>query len=260
MLEPYSDRPGTSGSLLVNASTLTAVAQAWSATGFQVNIHAIGDLATRLSIDAMEAALRQSCSATNSSLADCQAQRRFRIEHSQIVHPVDQQRMHDVGIIPSIQPTHATSDMKYAEARLGKDRTGSEAYRMKSFLDLGPVLGSDFPVEPPNPFEGIYAAVTRKSPRTGQGPPGAEDGWYPAEALGVTEALEGFTQGPAWGAFLEGKAGIIGEGAFADWIVLDEALEAVSTEDIRHIRVRETWIAGNLVYSRDHQAEPPAEL
>ncbi len=176
MIEPYSDRPDTSGSLLVNASTLTSLARSWASEGYQVNIHAIGDLANRLAIDAMTAALRDQC--PGESLADCQARHRFRIEHSQIVHPDDQKRMHEIGIIPSIRPTHATSDMKYAESRLGKARTGTEAYRMKSFLDIKPVLGSDFPVEPPNPFEGLYAAIRRKNPHTGLGPPGSEDGWH----------------------------------------------------------------------------------
>ena len=200
----------------------------------------------------MTAALRDQCG--DGSLAECQARHRFRIEHSQIVHVDDQKRMHEIGIIPSIQPTHATSDMKYAEKRLGATRTGTEAYRMKSFLDIHPVLGSDFPVEPPNPFEGIYAAVLRKSPHTGLGPPGAEDGWHLEEALTLEEALNGFTQGPAWGAFLEGKAGVIREGAFADWIVLDRPLEDMDVEELRNVQVRETWVGGKKVYEREDSA------
>ncbi len=200
----------------------------------------------------MAAALRDQCE--DESLAECQARHRFRIEHSQIVHVDDQKRMHEIGIIPSIQPTHATSDMKYAEKRLGAARTSTEAYRMKSFLDIRPVLGSDFPVEPPNPFEGIYAAVLRKSPHTGLGPPGAEDGWHLEEALTLEEALKGFTQGPAWGAFLEGKAGVIREGAFADWIVLDQPLEDMDVEELRNVQVRETWVGGKKVYQREDSA------
>ena len=110
MIEPYSDRPDTSGSLLVNSSELTRVASAWATKGFQVNIHAIGDLANRYAIDAMVAALELVC--PEQSLSECQAQRRFRIEHSQIIHPDDQSRMRLIGVIPSIQPTHATSDSK----------------------------------------------------------------------------------------------------------------------------------------------------
>jgi predicted amidohydrolase YtcJ len=251
MIEPYSDRPDTSGSLLVNASTLTSLARSWSAAGFQVNIHAIGDLANRLAIDALEAALKDLCPGEAQPLSACQSRHRFRIEHSQIIHPTDQQRMHAIGIIPSIQPTHATSDMAYAALRLGEERTRTEAYRMRSLLDIHPALGSDFPVEPPNPFEGIYAAVTRKNPRTGTGPPGYEAGWHLEEALSLEQALDGFTRGAARGAFLEGKAGVIREGAFADWIVLDEEIESVGEEGLRGLKVRETWVGGRRVYQRE---------
>ncbi|KAG7152407.1 Protein LONG AFTER FAR-RED 3 like protein [Verticillium longisporum] len=253
MIEPYSDRPETSGSLLVNATTLTNLAKSWAAFGYQVNIHAIGDLANRLAIDALEAALVDVCPESGGSgaevhLAACQADRRFRIEHSQIIHPDDQKRMHALGILPSIQPTHATSDMKYAELRLGPERTATEAYRMRSFLDIGPVLGSDFPVEPPNPFEGIFAAVARKSPATGRGVDGSSDGWHVEEALSLDEALLGFTRGPAFGAFMEGRAGVIKQGALADWVVLDEPLDALEIDDLRSLKVKQTWVGGRIVY------------
>jgi len=249
MIEPYSDRPEMSGSLLVNASTLTALARKWSDAGFQVNIHAIGDLANRLAIDAFEAALIDLCPSRPPS--ECQHTHRFRIEHSQIIHPHDRARMDLLGIIPSIQPTHATSDMKYAETRLGKQRTQTEAYRMKSLLHLKPVLGSDFPVEPPDPFQGIYAAVARKSPHTGKGADGGGDSWYPEEALSLSEAFGGFTRGPAYGAFVEGKAGVIEEEAFADWVVLDRPTSAYELESFRELKVKETWVGGKRVYARD---------
>jgi len=249
MLSPYTDRPSTSGSLLVNATTLTHLTQSWAAAGYQVNIHAIGDLANRLAIDAFEATYPSIC--PNETTARCQSKHRFRIEHAQIIHPDDQKRMFDTSIIPSIQPTHATSDMYYAEDRLGHERIVKEAYRMRSLLDLNPVLGSDFPVEPPNPFEGMFAAVTRRSPKTGLGRDGTNDGWYTEEALTLEEALRGFTIGPARGAFLEGKAGVIQEGAFADWVVLDEYLPGMDIEDVRTLKVKETWIAGKLAYRRE---------
>ncbi|GAW17056.1 hypothetical protein ANO14919_065060 [Xylariales sp. No.14919] len=249
MIDDYADRPGISGSLLVNASELTYRAVSWATKGFQVNIHAIGDLANRYAIDAQTAALRLLCPCD--SLADCQARHRFRIEHSQIIHEDDQARMHAIGIIPSIQPTHATSDMAYAEQRLGKDRTQKEAYRMRSLLDIRPVLGSDFPVEPADPFQGIYAAVTRKSPHTGRGANGSPDGWHTEEALTLDQAIRGFTEGPAYGGFTEGKTGVIRSGAYADWIVLDKPLEDMDIEELRSLKVRETWVAGKRVYSRD---------
>jgi predicted amidohydrolase YtcJ len=141
--------------------------------------------------------------------------------------------------------------MAYAEKRLGPDRTSAEAYRMKSLLDLGLVLGSDFPVEPSNPFQGLYAAVMRRSPHTGKGCPGQEDhGWHMEEALTLDEALTGFTIGPARAAFMDGRAGIIQDGALADWIVLDEALDSIDASELRKVSVKETWVAGRMVYER----------
>lgn len=252
MIEPYSDKPSSSGSLLVNPSTLTQLTYEWAKAGYQVNIHAIGDLANRLAIDAFENALKELCPEWElQDLKECQEKKfRFRIEHSQIIHPDDQRRMFDLGIIPSIQPTHATSDMGYAEARLGTQRTSTEAYRMRSLLPLRPVLGSDFPVEPASIFEGIYAAMTRRSPHTGLDPSGGKKGWYPEEILTLEEALNGFTINPAYGAFLERKAGVIDVGAYADWIVLDEPLESLDVEVLRTVTVRETWVRGKMVYQR----------
>ncbi|KAL7923640.1 amidohydrolase family domain-containing protein [Trichoderma austrokoningii] len=249
LLDPYSDHPWTSGSLLINASALTQVAKSWASKGYQVNIHAIGDLANRNAIDALQAALEQECPDED------ECHRRFRIEHAQIIHPDDQIRIRALGIIPSIQPTHATSDMSYAEQRLGLERTASEAYRMRSLLDANPVLGSDFPVEPPNPFHGIYAAMTRRNPQTGLGPDPENPlkGWYTAETLILDEALLGFTRNAAYGAFLEHRAGVIRRGSFADWVVLDEPLEDMDVEKLRTLKVRETWVGGRRVYSRDER-------
>jgi len=253
MIEPYSDKKTSSGSLLVNATTLSKLTHDWAHSGYQVNIHAIGDLANRLAIDAFEEALKTLC--PGSTLRECQTKHRFRIEHAQIIHPDDQRRIHEIGIIPSIQPTHATSDMPYAETRLGKQRTTDEAYRMRSLLPLKPVFGSDFPVEPISIFEGLYAAVTRRNPRTGLGADGKKNGWYDSETVTLEDALDGFTVNPAYAAFLEGKAGVIQSGAYADWVVLDEALETLDVEALRNVKVRETWVGGRLVYRR---AEPRA--
>ncbi|KAK3995773.1 putative amidohydrolase YtcJ [Cladorrhinum sp. PSN332] len=255
MLLPYSDKPETSGSLLVNASTLTTLARQWSKAGYQVNIHAIGDRANRYAIDALEAGLRGLCP-WDKPMKECMEERLFRIEHAQIIHPDDQERMHALGIIPSIQPTHATSDMAYAEKRLGEERTRTEAYRMRSLLDLNPILGSDFPVEPPNPFEGIYAAMTRRSPHTGVGPPGHEKGWHTEEALSLDQALNGFTRAPARGGFYGTTAGVIEEGAFADWVVLDQDITGVQDmENLRKLKVGETWVGGRRVYARGEKEE-----
>lgn len=255
MLDPYADHPSTSGTLLINGTTLTALTSQWSTAGYQVNIHAIGDLANRNAISAFSTALKLLCPDPE-DLSSCQrANHRFRIEHAQIIHPDDQKLLSSLSIAPSIQPTHATSDMKYALSRLGSSRLASSAYRMRSFLYTHPsplLLGSDFPVEPPNPFRGMYAAVARRDPATGLGAPeNPAEGWYTSEALSIKEALEGFTKGPAWGAFLEEKAGIIKPGAFGDWVVLDTPLDGnTPIESLRDLKVKETWVGGKRVYAR----------
>ena len=252
MIEPYTDRPSASGSLLVNASTLTSLAESWAGLGYQVNIHAIGDLANRVAIDSLESALKLECP-QSSDLESCQKHvHKFRIEHAQIIHPDDQARMRRLGIIPSIQPTHATSDMAYAELRLGRARTTEEAYRMRSLLALSPMLGSDFPVEPPDPFQGIYAAVARRNPHTGKNAEGGTEPWHGEEALSLEEAVLGFTRSVADGAVDGGRvAGAIRPGAVADWVVLDRALDDYDIEELKTMRVTETWVGGRCVYGRE---------
>lgn len=253
LLDPYTDRPDTSGSLLLNASHLVHLTHSWSAppVNFQVAIHAIGDLANRLALDAIESALESLCPTL--SLRECQELHRFRIEHAQIIHPDDLVRMREVGVVASIQPTHATSDMAYAEGRLGKERTRGEAYRMRSLLREGGgvVMGSDFPVEPPSPWGGIYAATTRKDPKGD----GRGEGWYVEEAVGVEEALAGWMEGAARGGFMEGKAGGIKGGGWGDWIVLGEAVDGVEGEGWRGVVVEETWVGGKRVFARGEGEE-----
>ncbi|KAG5981060.1 hypothetical protein E4U55_003334 [Claviceps digitariae] len=266
MLEPYADKANSTGSLLLNDTTMTNLTKSWAQAGFQVNVHAIGDRANRQVIDAFIATLTHVCpeaqvpsssfssssspSLNYEALRICQVKHRFRIEHAQIVHPADQLRMHQIGLIPSLQPTHATDDMRFAQLRLGPNRTALSAYRLRSYLNLNPPLGSDFPVEPPNPFHGIYAAVTRKNPSTGLGLHASPQGWYPNEALTLDQALWGFTGATAYAAFLDGRAGVIREGAFADWVVLDKPIEETALEEFRTLQVRETWVAGRRVYRR----------
>ncbi|KAK2612347.1 hypothetical protein QQS21_001611 [Conoideocrella luteorostrata] len=255
MLEPYSDLKNKTGSLIVNSTVMTNLTKSWAEAGFQVNVHAIGDRANRETIDAFVAGLIHVCPEATpdnyEALRICQVKHRFRIEHAQIVHPDDQARMAKIGIIPSVQPTHPTDDMRYALDRLGPERTETEAYRMRSYINIAPLLGSDFPVEPPNPFHGIYAAVTRKNPGTGKGFNGSSEGWHKEEALTFDEAMWGFTGATAYGAFLDGRAGLIKEKAFADWVVLDKPIEHMDIEDLRTLEVKETWVAGKKVYSRD---------
>ncbi|CZR63965.1 related to amidohydrolase family protein [Phialocephala subalpina] len=250
LLEPYSDILETSGTMLINETELTSVVKEWFDAGFQVNVHAIGDRANRAAVDAFENVLGKGCEGCNDA-------RRLRIEHAQIIHPNDQKRIAKMGIIPSIQPTHATSDMAYALDRLGHDRLSHSAYRMSSLFPSssstkspypGPVLGSDFPVEPPNPFHGMYAAVTRLNPATGTSPNG-DKGWYTEEALSAEQALLGFTRNAAYGWFKEGKAGAIEVGNWADWVVADrDVLADESGKSLRDVVVKETWVGGRRVW------------
>lgn len=238
----------------------------WYAASYQINIHAIGDRAARAALSAFHAVLTSSCPPSDyvsshahlaSALRACVKRtqhntRRLRLEHSQIIAPSDQRLMADLGIIASVQPTHATSDMAYALSRLGETRLQERAYRMRSFLAQGLplVLGSDFPVEPATVLGGgIYAAVTRRSPNA---PPGSsQPGWHEAEALDLTDALKGFTTGPARAAFMETRgAGELVVGGWADWVVLDMDLRGLEPEALRRVRVLETWVAGKRVFCR----------
>lgn len=148
--------------------------------------------------------------------------------------------------------------MAYADDRLGQDRLSHSAYRMASLFPPastdskgaypGPVLGSDFPVEPPNPFHGMYAAVTRLSPTTGTSPSGV-GGWYPDEKLSVEQALRGFTKNGAYGWFREENAGAVEVGKWADWVVVDrDILKNKSGKSLRDVVVLETWMGGKRVY------------
>ena len=145
--------------------------------------------------------------------------------------------------------------MAYALSRLGTDRLANSAYRMRSLFPSsskpstypGPVLGSDFPVEPPNPFHGMYAAVTRLNPATGESPAG-EGGWHPEEKLSVEQALRGFTRNAAYGWFKEGRLGAIEKGMWADWVVIDKDISADLGKGLRDLVVRETWVGGRRVF------------
>ena len=236
LLDPYTDDTTTSGTLLITGANLRNVTKSWFKHGYQVNIHAIGDLANRLAIQAHMEALATACADNSTScLANQQTTRRLRIEHAQIIDPADQAKMHAVGIIPSIQPTHATSDSRYVEERLGRERTEGSAYRMRSLLPVPLNLGSDFPVESPDIVAGIRAAVERK-------------GWQgkvfgKAERLEFEQALRGFTRGPAYAAGLEKDVGSVEAGKWADWVVVDR----VGLD----MKVGETWSAGNRVFLKD---------
>lgn len=284
LLSPYDDNPTSSGTLLVNATALRTLITRWYRAGYQISTHCIGDLANHLTIQTYAELLPPPSSSPHTPHAPSPNHaRRLRIEHAQILAPEDQSLLAQLGIIPSIQPSHATSDSTYAESRLGPERLRTSAYRMKTLFDapagLRPVLGSDFPVESHDPRVGMYAAVTRRDPYAdlgggegGVGHKGGDNGgWYSEEKISVRQALEGFTRNPAWAMWAEDVAGEIARGRWADWVVLgyEEALgghlgarfwEEEWLEgggDVRRLRVLETWVGGRRVF--DAKAEEEEE-
>ncbi len=236
MIEPYSDDPENRGLPFYTTEELTGQAHKANYMGFQVAIHAIGDLGNRMSLDAFDAIQ----GGKPSSL-------RNRIEHSQVITLDDIPRYAELGIIAAVQATHATSDMNMAEDRVGPIRIRG-AYAWRRLLDAGVVLanGSDFPVELANPWHGLYASVTRKSR---EGLP--EGGWYADQALTRAEALHSFTLANAYAAHQEEYLGSLEAGKWADFILIDRNYFEVPESEIDDIQVLETWIAGQRVYSAE---------
>jgi predicted amidohydrolase YtcJ len=245
LLEPYSDAPETSGILLTEPDSLNAIVAGAIELGLQPAIHAIGDRGNRMALDAIEAATRQSESA---SPAPASASRAPRIEHVQVVAPEDIPRFAELGVIASFQPTHATSDMYWAEERVGSERIAG-AYAWRTFRDAGArvVCGSDFPVESPNPFFGIYAAVSRQDQ---EGWPAG--GWRPEERMTREEALACFTIDAARAVGMEDEVGSLAVGKRADFVIVDRDPLTEPTEDLWKTRVLRTVIDGQTVY----EAEP----
>ncbi|HEY6908032.1 MAG TPA: amidohydrolase [Myxococcales bacterium] len=234
LLQPYADDPGNTGLLVSSPEHIRAVAELALRRGFQVAVHAIGDRANRLVLDQYEAALR----------AVPVADHRFRIEHAQVLSPEDIPRFARLGVVPSMQATHQTSDMGWAEQRLGPERIRG-AYAWRSLLDTGVVIpdGTDFPVEQVNPLLTFHAAVTRQDAR---GAP--KGGWYPAQRMSREEALRSMTIWAAWAGFQEKVMGSLAPGKYADFVVLDRDILTVPEDEILDARVLATWVGGREVY------------
>lgn len=237
--KPYADAPGQTGlPLLVPAELRNMMVRA-SMDGFQTAVHAIGDAANAEAIGAVE------------DLAPTYTgDRRWRIEHAQIVDPTDLPRLAKNGIIASMQPVHQISDRLMAEARLGPDRLAG-AYAWNSILKAGGKLafGSDVPVESPNPFHGIAAAITRED---ANGQPFG--GWMAAERVSREQALAGFTIDAAYAAFAEGRLGSLSPGYRADFILVDTDPLLASPAQIRETKVTEAWVGGRPVYTAGQPA------
>jgi predicted amidohydrolase YtcJ len=237
LLHDYEDDHGNKGLLFYSQDELNQMVLKGASSGFQMNIHAIGDAANRQVLDAFDFIYDE---------LDNQQNLRHRIEHAQVVAPDDIPRFAELGIIASMQPTHATSDMNMAENRVGADRI-SGAYAWQTFLDQGTIIaaGSDFPVEDVNPFYGLYSAVTRQD-HDGN-PPG---GWYGEQRMSRAEALRAFTLDAAYAAHQEDVIGTLEPGKYADFILINRDYFEIPDSEIYQIEVLQTWLAGEKVYQQ----------
>jgi hypothetical protein len=235
LFEPYADDPKNSGLLLIDPKVLEATTIAALRHGWQVGTHAIGDKGNALVLDAYAAALKAVPAAKDP---------RLRVEHAQVVREGDVRRFQSLGIIASMQPSHASDDMRWADARLGPGRVAG-AYAWRWFLDAGVPLafGSDAPVEVINPFWGLYAAITRQD---AAGHP--DGGWHPDQRLTLDEALRAFTLGSARAAFAEDRVGVLKAGHRADLTVIDRDPFEVKPIDLLGSKVTSTVIDGEVVF------------
>ncbi len=251
LFEPYSDAPNARGMSTTSEAEIYDLTRRCLGRGFQVATHAIGDAANHQVLDAYEKALKQATGAVSPTSAGVGGNdARLRIEHAQVLGAEDIPRFARLGVIASMQPAHCTSDMAWAETRIGPERIKG-AYAWRSVLKTGAhvPISSDFPGETLNPFYGIYAAVTRQDP---QGKP--EGGWYPEQRMTLEEAMRGYTIEAAYAEFEEKQKGSIEQGKLADLIVISQDPLAIAPKELLRIIVLKTFISGKLVYS----AEKPA--
>ena len=237
LLAPYSDDPSTSGILTIDPEKLKAMAIERDRLGFQLALHAIGDKANRIALDTFESLLR----------VNPPRDRRDRIEHAQVVAPEDIPRFGALKVIASMQPSHETNDMRWAEQRLGPERSKG-AYAWNSLQKAGARLafGTDYDVEPIDPRRGLYACVTRAG--LDGAPPG---GWIPNEKLPLGDCIRAYTTGSAYAEFMEGKKGELKVGQFADFVVLSRDLTKASPAEILTTEILRTVVGGRTVYQKN---------
>lgn len=239
LLKPYHDHSGNYGLLLDTPESLDKLAGELHASGFQMNTHCIGDSANRTLLDIYAKYLK----GTNDL--------RWRIEHAQVVSPEDMPKFAAYSVIPSVQPTHATSDMYWAGQRLGPLRIKT-AYAYKELLDQNGriALGSDFPVEHINPLYGFYAAVVRKDAQSWP-----DEGFQPENSLSREDALRGMTIWAAYANFEEHLKGSIEPGKLADFVVLESDIMEASPTELRGVKVLQTYVGGKEAYRKGSMGE-----
>jgi predicted amidohydrolase YtcJ len=238
MFEPYSDAPDVLGVTTTSQEAIEKLTTRSLQAGMQVAVHAIGDRSNRITLDAYEASINAVPQAKD---------HRLRIEHAQVIALEDIPRFKELDIVTSMQPPHATSDMPWAEDRVGPERIKG-AYAWRSFLDAGVriPLNSDFPGETLNPFYGMYAAETRQST---EGKP--EGGWYPEQCLTREEVLYAYTVESAYSGFEEHIKGQIAPDMLADFIVISDNILTIPSKALLSLKVEQTYVGGQLVYSRN---------
>ena len=236
MLEPYSDDPKSAGILIMEPEKLKAMAIERDKAGFQINIHAIGDRTNHIVLDVFEAVAK----------ANGSRDRRDRIEHAQVVAPEDIPRFAKLKVIASMQPSHQTTDMRWAESRIGPERVKG-AYAWASLEKTGARLafGTDYPVEIVSPFRGLYACVTRQLP---DGTPAS--GWQPQEKISLEDCIRAYTSGSAYAEFEEGKKGELKAGEYADFLILSNDLTKIPPSGYVKTEVLQTVVGGRTVYEK----------
>lgn len=261
LIEPYSDDPDHRGLITTPPDSVRVMAEQGLANGFQIAIHAIGDRGNNIALNAIEAASRRHPEEAKHA--------RMRIEHAQVIAPEDIPRFKRLNVLPSMQPTHATSDMYWAQARLGPERILG-AYAWRSLLQDGNIIpsGSDFPVELPNPLHGFYAAVTRRdkegipmhaddvidrfqlSPEGIKDPALFDGGWYAGQRMTREEALRSFTIWGAYAEFMEHEKGSITPGKLADFIILSKDIMTIEPAEILTAETEMTVVGGVVRYKK----------
>jgi hypothetical protein len=236
MIEPFADDASTRGILRIPAEELKKLAIERDKAGFQIALHAIGDAANRAALDAFAAA--RAANGTRDA--------RHKVEHAQVVAPADFARFKELSVIASMQPCHETTDMRWAQDRVGPERAkGAYAWRSMQKAGVRLAFGTDYPVEPLDPMIGLYACVTRERPEGG--PAG---GWIPQEKISMDDCISGYTAGSAYAEFEDANKGTLAPGKLADIVVLSADVTKIAPKEILKTQTVTTIVGGRVVFER----------